>query len=64
MTHANLFLNPLLPVVGEATVVLGMLSEATRDVVARGSWIILCNLGREGNLLVGCPSLSKNVQGG
>jgi hypothetical protein len=64
MAHANLVCNPLLPVVGEVVVVLGGLGEAARDVVAQGSWIRLCNLGREGHLLVGCPSLLHSARGG
>jgi hypothetical protein len=64
MAHVNWFRNPLLPVVGDVVVVLGVLGEAMSDVVARGSWIKLCNLGREGHLFVGCPSLSQSVQGG
>jgi hypothetical protein len=63
MSHANLVHNPLLPVVGDAVVVLGVLGEVTSDVVTRGSWIKLCNLAREGYLFVGCPSLSKSLQG-
>jgi hypothetical protein len=55
---ANLVHIPLLPVVGDVVVVLGVLGEATSDVVSRGSWIRLRNSGREGHLLVGCPSLS------
>jgi hypothetical protein len=64
MAQANLVHNPLLPVVGDVVVVLGVLGEATSDVVARGSWIRLRNSGREGHLLVGCPSLSQSAQGG
>jgi hypothetical protein len=57
MAHVNLVHSPLLPVVGDTVVVLGVLGEATSDVVARGSWIKFCNSGREGHLFVGCPSL-------
>jgi hypothetical protein len=58
MAHVNLVHKPLLPIVGDVVVVLGVLGEATSDVVTRGSWIQLCNSGREGHLFVGCPSLS------
>jgi hypothetical protein len=64
MGHANLVHSPLLHVAEEAMVVLGILGEVTSDVVARGSWIRLCNSRREGHILFGCPSLSKSVQGG
>ena len=64
MAQANLVCNPLLPVVGDTVVVLDVLDEMTSDVVARGSWIRLHNSGRVGHLLVGCPSLSHNAQGG
>jgi hypothetical protein len=64
MAHVNLVRSPLLPVVGDVVVVLGVLGEAMSDVVARGSWIKLRNSGREGHLFVGCPSLSHSAQGG
>jgi hypothetical protein len=64
MAHANLVHNPLLSIVGDVVVVLGVLGEVTSDGVARGSWIKLRNLGREGHLFVGCPSLSYTAQGG
>jgi hypothetical protein len=64
MEHANLVRIPLLPVVGDVVVVLGVLGEVMSDVVTRGSWIILCNSGREGHLFVGCPSFSHSAQGG
>jgi hypothetical protein len=63
MAHVNLVRNPLLPVVGDVVVVLGVLGEATSGVVARGSWIKLRNSGREGHRLVGCPSFSHSAQG-
>jgi hypothetical protein len=44
-------------------VVLGALGEATSGVVDRASWINLCNSGREGHRLVGCPYFSYCVQG-
>jgi hypothetical protein len=31
--------------------------------VSLGIWIRLCNLGRLGHMLVGCPSLSHSVKG-
>jgi hypothetical protein len=34
MAHVNLIRSPLLPVVGDAVVVLGVLDEVTNDVVA------------------------------
>jgi hypothetical protein len=64
MEQANLVHNPLLPVVEEVVVVLDVLGEAASDVFSRGSWIRLCKLGREGHLLVGCPSLSHSAQRG
>jgi hypothetical protein len=63
MAQENLVCIPLLPVVGDDVVVLEVLGEVARDVVSRGSWIILRNSGREGHLLVGCPSLSRSEQG-
>ena len=57
MAQANFVCIPLLPVGEEVFVVLDVLGEVVSDVVARESWIILRNSGREGNLLVGCPSL-------
>jgi hypothetical protein len=58
MVQENLVHNPLLPIVEDVVVVLDVLGEATSDVVAQGSWIRLCNSGREAHILVGCPSLS------
>jgi hypothetical protein len=60
MVQENLVCNHLLPVVGGVVVVLGVLGEVVSDVVSRGSWIGLCNSGREGHILVGCPSLSQS----
>jgi hypothetical protein len=57
MEQANLVCIHLLPVVGDIVVVLKVLGEATSNVISQGSWIKLRNLGREGHLLVGCPSL-------
>jgi hypothetical protein len=64
MAHTNLVHSPLLLFVGDVVVVLDVLGGAISDGVSRGSWIILCNSGREGHQLVGCPSLSQSVQGG
>jgi hypothetical protein len=64
MEHTNLVRIPLLPIVGDVVVVLGVFGEETSDVVAQGSWIKLCNSGREGHILVGCPSLLYSAQGG
>jgi hypothetical protein len=64
MAQVKLVRNPLLPVVEDVVVVLDMLGEASSNVVSRGSWIRLCNSGRVGHLLVGCPSLSHSVQRG
>jgi hypothetical protein len=63
MAQVNLVHNPVLHLFGDMVVVLGALGEATNDVVTRGSWIKLHNLGREGHRLVGCPYLSHSVQG-
>jgi hypothetical protein len=64
MAHANLVHSPLFPVVGDVGVVLGVLGEAMSEVVSLGSWIKLCNSGREGHLFVGSPYLCHSVQGG
>jgi hypothetical protein len=60
----NLVHNPLLPIMGDMVEVLGVLDEVTSGVVAQGSGIKLRSLGREGHILVGCPSLFHSVQGG
>ena len=60
----NLVRIHLMPIGEDVVVVLDVLGEVTSNVVARGSWIRLRNSGREGHLLVGCPSLSQSVQGG
>jgi hypothetical protein len=64
MAHTNLVLSPLLPIVGDVVLLLGVLGEVMSDVVARGSWIILHNSGIEGHRLLGCPYLSHSAQGG
>jgi hypothetical protein len=61
MAHANLVHIPLLPVLGDAVVVM---EEVMSGVVAQGSWIKLCISGRDGHLLVGCPPFSHSAQGG
>jgi hypothetical protein len=64
MAQANLVRNPLLPIMEDVVIVLNVLGEMVSGVVAQGNWIRLCKSGREGHLLVGCPSLSQSVQGG
>jgi hypothetical protein len=64
MAHTNLVRSPLLPIVEDVVVVLGVIGEAIGDVVSQGSWIRLRNLGREGHMFVGCPSFSHSAQGG
>jgi hypothetical protein len=64
MAQADSVHNPLLPVVEDAGVALEVLGKAESNVVSRGSWIRLCNLGRVGSLLVGCTSLSYSAEGG
>ena len=61
MTHANLVRIPLLLVLYEIATIL---EEAMSGGGARGSWMRLRNSGRDGNLLVGCPSFSHSMQGG
>jgi hypothetical protein len=61
MAHANLVCSPLLLVFFE---IAAILEEATSYGGARGSWMRLHNSGRDGHLLLGCPSLSHSVQGG
>jgi hypothetical protein len=64
MAEANLVRNPLLPAVEDVVVSLNVLGETMSNVISQGSCIRLCNSGRVGNILVGCPSLSHNAQGG
>jgi hypothetical protein len=64
MAQVNLVRSPLLPVVEEIIVVLDIIGEMVSDVVTQGSWIRFHNSGREGHLLVGCPSLSHSEKGG
>jgi hypothetical protein len=61
MVHANLVHSPLLLVFCEIATIL---EEVTSDGGARGSWMRLRNLGRDGHLLVGCLSFSHSMQGG
>jgi hypothetical protein len=64
MAQENLVRNPLLPVVEESRVAVDVFGGVASNVVSLGSWIKLCNSGRVGHILVGCPSLSNSVQGG
>ena len=45
-------------------VALGELDEVMGGVVSQGCWIRLWSLGRDGHLLVGCPSFLHSAQGG
>jgi hypothetical protein len=58
MMHANLVRSPLLLVFCEIATIL---EEAMSGGGARGSWMRLCNSGRDGNLLVGCLYFSHSV---
>jgi len=64
MEQVNLVHNPLLCVVEDFIVVVDVLGGVASNMVALGSWIRLCNSGRVGHMLVGCPSLSHSAQGG
>ena len=64
MAQAKFFHNPFLHVVEDSLVAVDVLGGVSRNGVALGSWIILCNSGRVGHMLVGCPSLSHSAQGG
>jgi hypothetical protein len=64
MAQANLVHNPLFLVVEKSGVAVDVLGGVVINVVSLGSWIRVRNLGRLGNLLVGCPSLSHSAQGG
>jgi hypothetical protein len=64
MAQANLVRNPLLHVGEESIVAVDVLGGVESNVVSLGRWIRLCNSGRVGNLLVGCPSLFHSAQGG
>jgi hypothetical protein len=61
MAHANLVHSPLLLVFCEIATIL---EEAMSSDGARGSWMRLHNLGRDGHFLVGCSSFSHSAQGG
>jgi hypothetical protein len=56
--------NPLLIAVEEFVVAVDVLGGLASSVVSLGSWIRLCNSGRVGHRLVGCPSLLHRAQGG
>jgi hypothetical protein len=62
MEQANLVCNPLLRVVEDFVVAVDVLGGVVSNVVALGSWIRLCNLGRVGHILVGCPSFSHSAR--
>jgi hypothetical protein len=64
MAQAKLVCNPFLHVVEDSIVAVDVLGGVASNGVALGSWIRLCNSGRVGHMLVGCPSLSHSVQGG
>jgi hypothetical protein len=51
-------------VVEDSIVAVDVLGGVASNVVSLERWIRLCNSGRVGHLLVGCPSLSHSVQGG
>jgi hypothetical protein len=61
MEYENLVRSPLLLVFCE---IAAILEEATSSGGARGSWMRLSNSGRDGHLLVGCPSFLHSAQGG
>jgi hypothetical protein len=44
--------------------IVEILQEAMSGGGARGSWMILHNLGRDEHLLVGCSYFSHSAQGG
>jgi hypothetical protein len=64
MAQAKLVHNPFLCVVEDSIVAVDVLGGVASNGVSLGSWIRLCNSGRVGHLLVGCPSLSHSAQGG
>jgi hypothetical protein len=64
MAQEKLVCNPFLHVVEDSVVAVDVLGGVVSNGVALGSWIRLCNSGRVGHLLVGCPSLSHSAQGG
>jgi hypothetical protein len=64
MAQAKLVCNPFLCVVEDSIVATEVLGGVVSDGVSLGRWIRLRNSRRVGHMLVGCPSLSHNVQGG
>jgi hypothetical protein len=64
MAQEKLVRNPFLCALDDFVVAVDVLGGVTSNGVALGSWIRLCNLGRVGHMLVGCPSLLYSVQGG
>jgi hypothetical protein len=64
MAHEKLVHIPFLLILEDAIVAVDVLGGVVSNGVTLGSWIRLRNLGRVGHILVGCPSLSHNVQGG
>jgi hypothetical protein len=56
--------DPLFCVVEDSVVAVDVLGGVARNGVSLGSWIILCNSGKVGHMLLGWPSLSHNVKGG
>jgi hypothetical protein len=64
MAQVKLVRNPFLCLVEDSVVVVDILGEMESNGVSLGSWIRLCNSGRVGHLLVGCPSLLHSVQEG
>jgi hypothetical protein len=61
MVQAKLVRSPLLLELGEVAAVLATVESGDGVGLRR---MRLRNSGRDGNLLVGCPSFSHNVQGG
>jgi len=64
MAQEKLVCNTFLHVVEDSVVAADVLGGVAINVVALGSYIILCNSGRVRHLLVGCPSLAHSAQGG
>jgi hypothetical protein len=62
MAQVNLVHKSLLRVAEDSIVAVDVLGRVVRNGVSLGRWIRLCNLGRVGHLLVGCPSLSHSEQ--
>jgi hypothetical protein len=64
MAQAKLVCNPFLCAVEDSVVAAEVLGGVVSNGVAQGSCMRLCNSGRVGHLLLGCPSLSHSAQGG